>query len=66
MRVVQLGTQFGTVISLPLSGVLCNIELDNGWPWAFYVPGALGLLWFLGWVFLVYETPDGRINVPIQ
>ena len=52
------GTQFGTVVGLPLSGVLCDIELDNGWPWAFYVPGIIGVIWFLAWMVLVYDSPE--------
>ena len=52
------GTQFGTVIIMPLAGVLCSLELDNGWPLAFYVPGVIGVIWFIGWVFLVYDSPS--------
>ena len=50
--------QFGTVVSLPLTGVLCEIKLDNGWPFAFYIPGAIGVLWFVVWFFLVSESPQ--------
>lgn len=50
--------QFGTVISLPLSGYLCEIEWDNGWPLAFYVPGCVAVIWFVLWVLLIFEGPD--------
>ena len=46
------------MISLPLSGVLCDLELDNGWPLAFYVPGVIGVIWFIAWVFIVYDNPS--------
>ena len=49
--------QFGTVVSLPLTGALCEIELDNGWPWAFYIPGIIGVIWYLAWIFLVFDNP---------
>jgi len=52
---VLAGTQFGTVISLPLSGWLCSIDFDNGWPLTFYVPSALAFMWFVAWFFLVYD-----------
>jgi len=55
---VLAGMQFGTVISLPLSGYLCEVPFDNGWPLTFYVPGALAIIWFIFWVFLVYDGPD--------
>lgn len=50
--------QLGTVISLPLSGYLCELEWDNGWPLAFYVPGIATVIWFVFWVLFVYEEPD--------
>jgi hypothetical protein len=34
-----IGTHFGTVIALPLSGVLCDSGFLGGWPSAFYVFG---------------------------
>lgn len=61
---VLAGSLFGTIISFPLSGWLCDMEFDNGWPLSFYVPGGIGLFWFVGWVFLVYDNPavHPRIN----
>jgi hypothetical protein len=47
---VFTGAQFGTVITLPLSGLLCQHGFDGGWPTVFYVFGALGVLWFLFWI----------------
>jgi len=55
---VMSGIQFGAVISYPLAGWLCTLAYDNGWPLAFYVPGSIGLVWFVGWIFLVYDNPS--------
>jgi len=55
---ILAGMQFGTVISLPLSGYLCEIQWDNGWPLAFYVPGSLAVVWFIFWVMLIFDGPD--------
>ena len=52
------GTQFGTMISFPLSGWLCDLDADGGWPLAFYVPGVVGILWLVAWIFLVYNNPQ--------
>lgn len=54
---VYAGANFGTVISLPLSGYLCDLEYMGGWPLAFYIFGVLGLVWFVFWLWLVYDTP---------
>ncbi|XP_049591389.1 sialin [Syngnathus scovelli] len=50
-----IGIQIGTVVSLPLSGEIC-FYLD--WTYVFYIFGAVGLLWFVLWTFLAYDTPD--------
>jgi len=54
---VLAGSLFGTIISFPLSGWLCDMEFDNGWPLTFYVPGTIGIIWFVFWFFLVYDNP---------
>lgn len=56
--IVYAGANFGTVVSLPVSGWLCSLDLMGGWPLAFYIFGALGLVWFIFWVFLIYDTPS--------
>ena len=42
------GASFGTVVSLPLTGLLCDAV---GWQFVFYAFGALGVLWFAGVTF---------------
>lgn len=51
------GSNFGTIVSLPLSGWLCSLEFMDGWPLSFYLFGALGLVWCFFWFTLVYNTP---------
>ncbi|XP_068220661.1 putative inorganic phosphate cotransporter isoform X2 [Palaemon carinicauda] len=55
---VFAGAQFGTVITMPLSGWLCDTDFLGGWPSVFYVFGGLGIIWGIGWYFLVYSHPD--------
>ncbi|XP_069671568.1 vesicular glutamate transporter 2-like isoform X1 [Periplaneta americana] len=50
------GSYFGTVISLPLSGMLAQYV---GWPYIFYLFGVLALIWCLLWWYIVAETPQG-------
>lgn len=55
--------QFGTVLALPLSGFLCDVNLDGGWPLAFYVPGFLAVIWFLGWWWAVSDSPENDPHI---
>lgn len=54
---VYAGANFGTIISLPLSGWLCSVEYMGGWPLSFYVFGITGIIWFLFWMVLIYDSP---------
>ncbi len=48
------GSMVGTVTSLPLTGVICNYL---GWEAAFYIFGSIGVVWFVFWCFLAFDTP---------
>ena len=49
------GAQAGTVLSLPISGYLCDVW---GWESVFYVFGGLGVVWYIFWWKYVYDTPS--------
>jgi len=49
------GAQAGTVLSLPISGYLCDVW---GWESVFYVFGSLGVVWYFFWWKYVYDTPS--------
>lgn len=55
LTISYIGAQLGTVISLPLSGQIC-FYLD--WTYVFYVFGAIGLVWFVLWALLVFDSPN--------
>lgn len=59
-----LGAQFGTVISMPVSGYLAEHGFAGGWPSIFYCFGVLGAIWSVAFLFLVDEDPEtcSRIN----
>ncbi|CAL1542430.1 unnamed protein product [Lymnaea stagnalis] len=59
------GAQLGTVISLPISGILCDSDIAGGWPSAFYFFGVLGCLWFVAWMLLVHNTPAEHPRISI-
>ncbi|CAL7950296.1 unnamed protein product [Xylocopa violacea] len=61
--VVYAGANFGTVISLPVSGWLCSLELWGGWPLAFYLFGSLGIVWYAFWLIFIFDTPAQHTKI---
>lgn len=55
------GAQFGTVISLPISGALAASAA--GWPSIFYFFGALGILWSICFFFLGADSPSKHRSI---
>lgn len=49
------GNYAGTVVSMPLSGILAG---KYGWESVFYVFGAIGCVWFLAWTIIVKKSPQ--------
>ncbi|XP_074641328.1 LOW QUALITY PROTEIN: uncharacterized protein LOC141899073 [Tubulanus polymorphus] len=49
------GTQFGTIVSQMVSGVLCAYL---GWPSIFYIFGGLSCVWCVCWFIIVYDSPE--------
>lgn len=49
------GTYVGTVIAMPLSGILAK---SVGWESLFYVFGVVGVIWFIFWVIVVRRNPE--------
>ena len=52
---IFLGGQFGTVVSLSLSGYLAD---ELGWEWDFYFFGMLGLVFCCFWMILIHSSPS--------
>ncbi|KAF7278773.1 major facilitator superfamily transporter 10 [Rhynchophorus ferrugineus] len=63
---VYAGSNFGTIVSLPLSGWLCSLDFMDGWPLAFYLFGVLGLIWFIFWMLFVYDNPMSHPRIDKQ
>lgn len=63
---VYAGANFGTVVSLPVSGWLCSLDVLGGWPLCFYLFGGVGVVWFIFWIFFVYDTPVTHPRIDAQ
>ncbi|KAK0093226.1 hypothetical protein PV326_014014 [Microctonus aethiopoides] len=60
---VYAGAQFGTVISMPLSGLLANSGIAGGWPSIFYVFGGVGAIWCVAFLIWVHEDPESHPKI---
>uniref|UniRef100_A0A6Q2XZL9 Vesicular glutamate transporter 1 n=1 Tax=Esox lucius TaxID=8010 RepID=A0A6Q2XZL9_ESOLU len=54
------GSYAGAVIAMPLAGVLVQY---SGWPSVFYVYGSFGVLWYLFWILVSYESPAAHPTI---
>lgn len=52
---VYAGMTLGTLVTMPLSGVLAA---ELGWESIFYVQGGLSVLWYVLWLVLVFDSPQ--------
>lgn len=59
-----LGAQFGTVISMPLSGLLS--ECRFGWPSIFYVFGIVGTVWCVFFLIFIHEDPQSNTKMNVE
>jgi len=62
MGLINAGTGIGGVIAPPLiAAIILNIHWlgASSWRWVFFITGAFGLVWTLGWVGL-YRAPEGE------
>lgn len=60
VSLIFVGSSVGSVVSLPLTGYLCDEPDLGGWPTIFYVLGVAGCIWFLFWAILVYDSPESH------
>ncbi|XP_052131914.1 putative inorganic phosphate cotransporter [Frankliniella occidentalis] len=60
---VYAGAQFGTVVSMPLSGLLAAYGFAGGWPSIFYVFGIVGTVWSLVFLFYGHEDPESHPTI---
>jgi MFS family permease len=59
LSIYQTGLYFGVIIASAVSGWLGTVS-EGGWRWAFWIFGAIGLIWVLVLVFFLRDTPPIR------
>ncbi|XP_074656227.1 sialin-like isoform X5 [Tubulanus polymorphus] len=60
------GAHMGTVVSMPLSGLLCQYGFDGGWPSVFYIFGSVSCVWCLVWFILIHDTPASHPTITAE
>jgi len=63
MSISFAGIATATVTIYPFVSWLCKLELMGGWPLAFYIPGATGLVWCVVFSQLIYNSPFEHPNI---
>lgn len=62
--VSSAGAPFGTIVALPLTGLISASEW--GWPVSFYLFGIVGLFWTVWWCFAGYDNPSEHPTISEQ
>ncbi|KAK6165948.1 hypothetical protein SNE40_022752 [Patella caerulea] len=60
------GLSIAGITTFLVSGYLCTIQLDNGWPFIFYVFGGFSLLLVFPWLYLVYDSPEQHPRIKME
>lgn len=50
-----MGNAIGAAVFLPGFGLLISL---SSWEWAYYVSTIIGMIWFLCWHLLIFESPE--------
>ncbi|NWI09288.1 VGLU2 protein, partial [Crypturellus soui] len=54
------GSYAGAVIAMPLAGILVQY---TGWSSVFYVYGSFGIVWYMFWLLVSYESPASHPTI---
>lgn len=61
--IVYAGAQFGTAVTMVISGYLIHGGVMGGWPSVFYLIGGFSVVWFVLWVMLMHDTPASHPRI---
>ncbi|XP_002166641.3 sialin [Hydra vulgaris] len=63
VTIAVAGMNVGTVVTMPLTGLLTKYGFDGGWASVFYCFGLFGIAWFLLWLLVVHATPNSHPTI---
>lgn len=50
-----LGSSIGAALTYPMCGWIID---EWGWEWVFYTNGILGTMWYIWWLYCVFDSPE--------
>ncbi|PFX21595.1 Vesicular glutamate transporter 2.1 [Stylophora pistillata] len=51
------GASIGYLLTMPITGLLTKYGFDGGWASVFYCFGVFGIVWYIVWLMVAYESP---------
>jgi len=57
------GMNVGTVVTMPLTGLLTKYGFDGGWASVFYCFGLFGIIWYILWILMIHATPQSHPTI---
>ncbi|XP_063053886.1 vesicular glutamate transporter 2.2 [Engraulis encrasicolus] len=57
------GSYAGAVIAMPLAGILVQY---SGWSSVFYIYGVFGIVWYMFWILVSYESPADHPTITAE
>lgn len=57
---VFLGTSLGIAVGYPMFGYIAE---TIGWEWVFHVTSLIGIVWYILWLYLVYDSPHDHPRI---
>ncbi|XP_068081578.1 sialin isoform X5 [Anabrus simplex] len=55
-----MGSSLGAALTYPVCGLIIYYL---GWEAVFYITGAIGIIWFIAWWLLVFDTPNDHPRI---
>ncbi|XP_065360360.1 sialin-like [Calliphora vicina] len=57
------GSSIGVALSYPIFAYVMHY---SSWEWVYYICGIAGTIWWLGWLFMVYDSPSQHPRISIS
>lgn len=58
-----LGSSMGVAVTFPLFGFVISW---TSWEWVYHICGIIGVLWYIGWCYFVYDSPEEHPRISAE